>query len=181
MAFWYFPLMTAEQKAFKKDEILKHPEEWDFRSIPQDQLHIAVRYEYARSSEWVPREFKKWHARRISVPKVSEDFKRWNGKKVAEILDDLLMSDEPLSSEVVSALFEQQPDHFQGSPFADLTDISIHFPRPFLLTARTQINELGHLTGWGRSQSGFQILKAFPIVQRINGKVMRKRVSFTCR
>lgn len=124
-------------------DIAKRPEQWDFRSITEDVLHLAIEYEYARSAAWVTKEFARWHEHQVPLPAESEDFKTWNGKTVAEILAHLAAKEE-LPSDVFSALIESKPDRFIADPDDRLTDISLFFPRPFLHLGHIPTDLLGH-------------------------------------
>jgi len=151
-----------------RQEIVNHPEEWDFRSITEDDLHLAILYEYARSENWVVHEFEQWHKQSIRLPAKSKSFKTWQDKNVREALNFILTSPENLPPDVGLQLFEVQPRLLKETPLVELTDISIHFPLPFAhLRGLPKPVSLEHLVPrWKKEGCGFEVIDSLPNYSR---------------
>jgi hypothetical protein len=50
-------------------------------------LHLAILYEYARESDWVRKEFERWHNERLRLPKELSRFRKWAGKTVGKFFE----------------------------------------------------------------------------------------------
>jgi hypothetical protein len=105
--------------------------EWDFRDISKYELFAAIHYEYARSCPWVIEAFNKWHEQRITLPRESKTFRKWNNKKVFDVLNHLVAGD--VREDVIQALSESTPHYFSQYMLDELSWISRYlFPTPFL-------------------------------------------------
>lgn len=135
------------------------PEEWDFRLIKEDQLCGALYYEYARSADWVRETFKKWHEQRIFLTKDSEYFRRWNGKKVEDVLNQLAADNLPPDVGVV--LHNSMPDSFSEDPLDDIFWIAgFQFPTPFLKLPSIDPENFRHRDShYPKRQPGFTLVE----------------------
>jgi hypothetical protein len=87
------------------------------------------------------------------LPKESEAFKTWNGKRISDILNYEPREDLPFDA--ISALTSLQPEQF-----ADVTDISLYFPRPFLQLGIVDDAGLEHQAPpWDLKRKGIEILE----------------------
>src|ERR1022692_712113 len=132
--------------------------EWDFRRITEALLYVAILYEYARSCPWIRELFNKWHEQKINLPKESEDFKKWSGMKIRNVLNHLLL--EILPVDVGSALTESIPEAFSGSVSEVAWISDFQFPTPFLDLPPVEPESFQFLNRHSRrNQPAFRIVK----------------------
>jgi hypothetical protein len=149
--------LTNEHKKFAK-----HPEEWDFRPIKEEVLHLTILYEYARAAKWVTKEFERWHKQPLQLPEDSDGFKAWNGKTVGEAIKSTTKADFP--SDVFNHLIDTEPEWFLQNRYDVLTSISLQFPRPFLsLIEKVRPEDFPELAPhWKEPPKGFTVLESLP-------------------
>jgi hypothetical protein len=101
----------ARRLHFNPKIALTVPEEWDFRSVTEDQLNVAIYYEYARESQLVRDNILKW----LNTKWGDRIVRRWLTTKPDNRPDDLYVGCPlPLSQQV------------------ELDEIIAFFPLPFL-------------------------------------------------
>ncbi len=105
------------------------PEDWDFRTVREDQLDAVILYEYARSSKRVIEVFQKWHKKKFRCPKKNSTPSTWEGQTVGALLGT---PHEQLPSEVATWLETTGPAGLDEGKLLDVSLIGPQFPTPFL-------------------------------------------------
>ena len=107
------------------------PEEWDFRTIREEELDYAIFYEYARSCEWLVKIFQDWHQQELRFPKNAGEAYYWNGITVKKASQKREKVDVPW--EVNEFISQGTPEDLGlGQPVDTLCSLDPLFPVPFL-------------------------------------------------
>jgi hypothetical protein len=153
-------------------------EEFDFRSVSEEHLHLAIFYEYWRERSWAASEFERWHSQKLHLSDNWSEKAEWEETTVRDVLEIIETKEVPF--EIQGAALDCMPEALQSPPLDDLYIISPLFPLPFLKLKRIDELALDHFGPIKRRCAAFTILKKPPAYSKPQRRRMAESGDFIC-